>query len=261
VDLFIHNKQAVSAQHIADALRKVGVAQGDTVFVHSSIMHFGMLATAHRSQVLLAIATTLQQAVGNEGTVIVPTFSYSFTKNEVFDVQNTKSTVGDLSNFFRKMPDVVRNEQPLFSVAAWGRHKDAILQIGTHTFDERSIFGIIHQKLNAKILMLGAAFYDHCSFMHHIEYMAGVPYRTPKNYTGIVIKADGSRYQTTTQFTVRDLVLNPIINGTNLKNHLKKMGAFVETPLGAGNIELVHTTPLYSEGYELICQNPYYLLQ
>ena len=37
-----------------------------------------------------------------KGTIIIPTFSYSFTKKEAFDPTNTKSEVGIFSEIFRK---------------------------------------------------------------------------------------------------------------------------------------------------------------
>ena len=37
-----------------------------------------------------------------KGTIIIPTFSYSFTKKETFDPTNTKSEVGIFSEIFRK---------------------------------------------------------------------------------------------------------------------------------------------------------------
>ena len=260
MNLFIHQNTPITAEQIAQALRQVGVAAGDTVFVHSSLMHFGSLAPNPKKELLQAILALLQDAVGAQGTLIMPTFTYSFTKNEPYDVLKSKSTVGSLSEFFRKQPEVTRNEQPLFSVAAWGKNQDEIHKIGSNTFDESSIFGVL-RRLNAKVLMFGAEFYDHCTFFHHIEYMAGVPYRYLKTFEGEVITQHGTSYHTATQYNVRHLNQNVVTDGKRLKAHLQSLGLLEEVMVGNGSLELVRCQPFFEQGLKMIASDPHFMVR
>ena len=58
-----------------------------------------------------------------EGTVIVPAFSYSATKGEVFDVQETPSDVGLFAEKFRLAEGIDRSQHPIFSVSHIGRRQ------------------------------------------------------------------------------------------------------------------------------------------
>ena len=62
----------------------------------------------------------LDEVLGPKGTIVIPTFTYSATKGKPFIVEETPSTVGDLTEFFRKQPGVLRSCDPIFSVAVRG---------------------------------------------------------------------------------------------------------------------------------------------
>jgi len=63
-----------------------------------------------------------------KGIILIPTFSYSFTKNEVFDPINTKSDVGIFSEIFRKKKNVFRTNHPNFSFAIKGNQSENYLK-------------------------------------------------------------------------------------------------------------------------------------
>ena len=67
------------------------------------------------------------QVLCSEGTVLVPTYTYSFCENQIFDVKNTPSTIGPVTEFFRKQKNILRSKDLIFSVAVIGPKKENFL--------------------------------------------------------------------------------------------------------------------------------------
>src|SRR6266436_1109902 len=117
----------ISPSDVTDALLSIGVKPGGVVMVHPdaivaaqfpSIDGSNMDGSNHERLDLLIDA--MLAAVGANGTLVTPTFSYSFTKGEVFNVRNTPSAVGMVSERFRKRPGVHRTADPIFSFTCSG---------------------------------------------------------------------------------------------------------------------------------------------
>ena len=75
--------------NIVDALYKVGIKRGDTICVHSELLKFGIFKLP-REEYMQAYIDALLEVIGEEGTLLMPTFSYSFCKGEIYDIENTK---------------------------------------------------------------------------------------------------------------------------------------------------------------------------
>ena len=52
----------------------------------------------------------------------MPTFTYSYRRNEVFDVSRSVSINGVFSEYIRKLDGVYRNDDPLVSFAGIGKN-------------------------------------------------------------------------------------------------------------------------------------------
>ncbi|WP_089503411.1 AAC(3) family N-acetyltransferase [Campylobacter pinnipediorum] len=48
---------------------------------------------------------------------MMPTFTYSFCDRDIYDKEKSKSKVGILGEFFRKLKGVYRTDDPIFSFA------------------------------------------------------------------------------------------------------------------------------------------------
>ena len=110
------------------ALVELGVVAGDVVMVHSAFDSF----LGFQGGPVDAIRT-LQQVVGARGTLMMPTIPFRGTAVEyalgdpVFDVRQTVSRMGLLTELFRRSPGVVRSIHPTHSVAVWGNRAEAII--------------------------------------------------------------------------------------------------------------------------------------
>ena len=246
----------IYCQDFVNAIRKTGIRKGDAVFAHSSVSAFGKLCTSDRNFLLQSLTDSLKECVGDEGMIIMPTFTYSFDKNQTYDADNTKSTVGILTEFFRKQKDVKRTLHPNHSVAVWGKHKEDLLNIGKDTFDDDSIFGKLH-KLNGKIVFLGAPFQS-CTFAHYIEQKHNVPYRRMSRFRGKII-SHGKAYDDEITFYNRySFFFNSF---ARFEHHLLDKGLMKTVKVGDGNILMVESSTMFKEGCKLLDDDKYYFLK
>ena len=168
----------VTREQIADALRELGLAPGDSVFVHSSLSRFGRVEGGAEAVCLAVI-----DAVGPEGTVLMPAFTFDYVKaqNPVLDIERDPSCVGLIPETFRTRFATHRSRHITHSVAAAGARAEWFTSGHTRdAFCRESPLGRLIQA-QGHLLLLGVD-YNVCTFFHAIELALPVPYMgmTPK---------------------------------------------------------------------------------
>ena len=171
-----------SLDRLTRDLKAMGISRGDLLVVHSSFKSLG-----HVEGGAACVIAGLKAAVGEEGTLVFPTFTYATSyESSFFSNTETPSCVGYLSEFFRKSEGVLRTNHPTHSVAIWGALRDALNE-GVELDDTPMGPHAPYRKFaryGAKILMLGCSL-SHNSILHAVEELAGVPYalRGHQEYT------------------------------------------------------------------------------
>lgn len=239
-----------------NALKAIGIKKGDVIFVHSSVSAFGKLQIFDDTLLMQTLTDALKESVGEQGTIIMPTFSYSFWKNKTYDVENSKSEVGVLTEYFRKQTDVSRTLHPNHSVAVWGKHKDFLLKVGKDTFDKNSIFGKL-RNLHGKIVFFGAPFQS-CTYVHYIEQMHTVPYRYMRKHHGKIINK-GKEYKD--EITVYYKYFPFFTLLSLLEKQLLEKKLMKEIALGKGKIQVIEADTLLKEGTSLLDNDIYSFLK
>lgn len=156
---------------LAALLTQLGLRAGDTVLVHTSYGRFeGFTGTA------VDVIEVIQQQVGPSGTIVMPTLPFrgsavGYAKlGQITDLGRAPSTTGLVTEIFRRMPDVVRSIHPTHSVAAWGRHAEALVR-EHHRASTPCGTGTPYLRLldyDGKVLFLGASARA-MTFYHGIE--------------------------------------------------------------------------------------------
>ena len=110
-------KDWFSADRITEDLRQLGVRKSTTLLVHSSLSSMGFVVGGAP-----AVIRALRAAIGPEGTLVMPTHSWERAGRGdfSFDLLETPSCVGAISEAFRTMPGVTRSLHPTHSVAVIG---------------------------------------------------------------------------------------------------------------------------------------------
>lgn len=120
-----------STNELIAKMCKMGMKKGSVVFIHSSMTEFyNFTGTAEE------LIEKIIEIIGEDGTLMMPAYPKSklqlLTSDEnkdriVFDVNNTPSGAGYLSEVFRKYPGVRRSINLQHSVCAYGKLADYFL--------------------------------------------------------------------------------------------------------------------------------------
>ena len=193
----------------------------------------------------------MDDVLGTEGTLVIPTFTYSATIDEPFIVEETPSTVGDLTEYFRKMPAVKRSRDPIFSVAAIGKRSRQFSEVKIEdSFGKDSIFDLLDQT-NAWLCNLATKFL--VTHTHFVEQAVGVDYRYFKNYEYRIIE-NGVEQKGVLKYYVRDLKRESEMELALLEKRLKEKEQFQTGKIGRFSVSLVSSKDFRREAEYLISE-------
>jgi aminopeptidase-like protein/aminoglycoside N3'-acetyltransferase len=182
----------------------LGIQPGDTLFVHSSYSSLSQTPGGMENGPQTVIDALLS-ILGENGTLIMPTFNYDFLRGEKWDIRSTPSQMGILTELVRKDPGAKRMFHPIYSVAAIGRLADEIETVRSDDcFGDTTIFKKLRD-WNAKIVVIGLPYSKSFTFLHHCEQMANVDYRYLKEFSGTAIDQAGIPHEMNITMFVRDV--------------------------------------------------------
>lgn len=171
---------------IVKDLQNIGVAKGDTVLVHSSLSRIGKLQDGPKT-----LVDALFEVVGAEGNVLMPTspnnvYQLNYIRNTPhFDVKNSPSKTGKITEYFRTLPDAVRSIHPTEPVSAIGPKARYFTEghFGQLTpYNENSPFFKV-SKDGGKILYIGVTLSMAGTNLHTLE--DAVDFKFPVYYSEI----------------------------------------------------------------------------
>ena len=161
---------SVTKCEIYGGLRGLGVESGASLVVHSSLSRLGWVDGGAD-----AVVDALLDAVGPEGTIMMPTFT---RYDAPYDPDGSPSTTGAITEAFRTRRPAVRSPHPTKSVAAIGPDAAALVEehdLGNSLGPHSPLHRLIDDR-DGDILLLGV---DHTknSALHVAERLADLPYR------------------------------------------------------------------------------------
>ena len=173
-----------SLKDLIRLFKNLKIDKGDTLLVHSNIATLGLIKNGQES-----ILKALMEVIGPNGNLVVPTFTFSFCKKEVFDIKDTRSKVGIFTDFLRQVPGAIRSSHGITSFASLGNDSTELMKLNDKSsYGNGSVPGNLI-KANCKILQLGV---PNISHTHYIEQMIGVPYRFEKKFKGKIREGNKS---------------------------------------------------------------------
>lgn len=167
-------------QSLAVDLKALDIAEDDLIFVHSSFKSLGEVYGGAES-----VIGAMEDAVGSEGMIVMPSFNLIGGRDERaarWSVADTSSSVGWITEFFRRMPGTFRSDHYSHSTAARGKGAegfvaDHLSNEGPVTPWDREPWGRTHGRKapmlkayarDGHILMLGVN-YETSSYCHVVE--------------------------------------------------------------------------------------------
>jgi aminoglycoside 3-N-acetyltransferase len=262
VPLYVYdNGKEIFFKDIVQAILNAGVTAGDTAIVHVDLGAFGKLGKIFDRTIFANIFTeAFLEVLGSEGTLLTPTFTYSFCKGEVYNPTSTPSTIGLYSEEFRKRPDALRSPHPIFSVAAIGKRAEEVTQnIGKNSFGVGSVYDKLHHIENSKYIVVGVPYWV-CTQVHYVERLLEVPYRYVKNFSG-VINIGGNEFEESYEYYVRYLDRDVNTTFDKIEKHLIDNGFLRKVSLGLSHISTVKNIDIWNESTQLLKDNPLLFLK
>lgn len=242
------------------ALQAAGITRGAVCIVHVSLLQLGRLVdkTGSLPQDWLHL---LQEQVGPEGTLILPAFTYSYCRHEVFDPLTTMSSVNLLANYAISQHLGYRTLDPNFSYLILPGNESSAQQVAAYRFSnvsfdfEPSIVALAYQ-LSAEPRLVSVRTeheFDRFTCYHLVDQELGRPCRFMKRFVGQT-KLAGQLKTTASYFYCR-------LNVPNSSFDFVPLAAPLTARLGAGGI---YSVPLRTklEHYRAgIAADPWWAVQ
>ena len=188
---------------IVEALKLAGVKSGDSVFSHSNVAFFGIPECDLTYEAIYQMwKRAFLSVLGPEGTLVMPTFSYTFCRKKVYDPLTTPGDCGVLSEMMRQDPEAVRSEDANFSIVAIGKNAKHFTENSPeHSFGKDCFFERFY---SAGGLFVNLNVHPASTFIHYVECMSKVPYRWHKPFPGEIL-LNGKLYKRQYYHFVYDL--------------------------------------------------------
>lgn len=164
--------ESLTVNQLVDNLNAIGIVEGDTLLVHSSLSKIGYLENGPQTFI-----DALMKVIGETGNLLMPTspnnvYQLNYIQNTpFFDVLNSPSKTGAITECFRKMDGVVRSLHPTEPVSAFGPlaeyfTKDHFNQLTP--YNKNSPFYRVGEK-KGKILYVGVTLSMAGTSLHTLE--------------------------------------------------------------------------------------------
>lgn len=159
------------ADKLSNAIHNLGVSSGDTLMVHSSFRPDNGFRGGYKD-----IVQVLKNIVTEDGLLVMLSMPYTdssrafLQRGKPMNVRRTPSSMGLISEIFRRNKEVKRSLNPIHPLLAWGKEAESFLadhEQCKHSFGSGSPFEkLLHR--NAKILCFDVGF-EFITFTHFVE--------------------------------------------------------------------------------------------
>jgi aminopeptidase-like protein/aminoglycoside N3'-acetyltransferase len=256
-------KLTYTGADLVDGLRRTGIRSGDIVFCQVSHDALGPAACGPSPEAQYDLLTSsLREAIGPDGTLLLPSFSLSFERNEDYDVEHTPSAQGTWSDsrgfleYFRHLPGAIRSDDPNRSVAALGPMAEKLLAGLPNSSYGRDCVHDRLLKAGGKVCGIGVSLAQ-VEFLHFIEEEMEVPFRYKKLFTGRICQ-NGNARKLGWITSVPIQAENAVRDDSRLKEIAQSENQYHVANVGAGEVFLIDCAGFYALGRREIAQDPWF---
>ncbi|MDT0645910.1 AAC(3) family N-acetyltransferase [Zunongwangia sp. F260] len=218
---------------IEGIFKEVNIPKNEILFLHVKLKGIAdQIPYPNLSKQIIAVLDDLYQPK----TILIPTFTYSYTKSGIFNKLSSNSEVGRFGEEIRNQFDPVhRTSNPVFNVIDTNRYFEKFELKEESAFGEDSLMHLLHNLGHVVININVDEFIS--TYLHFLEYHYKVPYRYNKNFPGEVILSDEDKKEINYQYHVRDLDKHTSWDRHKIKTTLHKEGGLKIHQ--SGNVEVV----------------------
>ncbi|MDY3739999.1 MAG: AAC(3) family N-acetyltransferase [Selenomonadaceae bacterium] len=186
------------------------IKKNDNLWISSELFKFALVCKKEEIEFDgNKLIDAFQSKIGENGTILIPTFNFDFSNKGYYDIRKSKSQVGILGNIALARDDFKRTKHPMHSFAVWGKYKNVLTEMeNKHAFgiDSPFSFCVGHK---VKQIIIGTDYNHALTFMHYVETLCDVPYRFPKSFTGTYVDENGNSTERSYDYAARYLEIEP----------------------------------------------------
>lgn len=249
----INSEAAFVTQSLTTALRPL-LRGENTVIIHSALSKLGFPKNDSYIQGVLDFLTQLVQ----EGkTVLLPSFTFSFSKRKEYSYTDPSET-GVLADLARTRLHFTRTKNPMFSFVVEGPQKDIYLNTRSDSGygDGTAVSKLVSEDL--AVVMLGAK-WDCCTVIHAMEEQTQVPYRTYVEWNYPVNFGNGVEEHKFMAF-VRSAEYKTTLAFENIREVLVQHGELRQSRLNNTVLEAANAKTVADLAGRMIAENPFYFV-
>jgi len=252
-------KYDYNQKSIIKALKKIGIKKNDVIFCHSDISLLGVPnSSLSKKNFFSFFLNAFFKVLGNGGTLIIPTFTYSFSNKKIYDPFFSKTICGFLSACAIKHNSGKLYLDPNLSCIIFGNKKNFFSQNPSkNSYDEESLFARFFA-INGKIcnINLDAG----STFLHYLERKLNVDYRFDKTFFG-KIKISNTYKKTFSTIFVKHKENQKQTCFKKFTQYAKKNNFYKKTNLGKGFIGTITARDCYTILNKKLIKNPFFLFK
>ena len=235
-----------------ELIESLGIKKGDKVWLSSELLKLVLICKKIKIEFNASkLLDYFQEAVGKDGTLLLPTFCFEFSNNKRYDYVYSKGITGALGNVALARKDFVRTQHPMHSFAVWGKDQELLCAMNNkHAFGIDSPFEYCRVN-NVKQIMLGTDYVHAMTFVHYAENMCGVPYRFAKRFTGIYVTRGGKEEERSYDYAARRLDVGTIEKFNRIGLILEEKGIAESSNYKGYISHIVHL----GDSYHIICND------
>jgi len=223
-----------------EIVEQFNIKKGDNIWLSSEIIGLAMVFKKNKERLNQnMLLDAFIDAVGEKGTIIIPTFNFDFSNHGHYDYIKSKGTTGALGNTALLRDDFKRTKHPLHSFAVYGADRDYLCAMNNdNSFGTDSPFGYCI-KNHVKQIILGTDYEHALTFMHYAEAVCNVPYRYMKTFHGTYTDENGICEERDYIYPVRRLEIRPSECSNLIGRIFEEKGIAIKSELyGISSIKL-----------------------
>lgn len=230
-----------------DYPKYMNIEKGDIVFISSDTKR--MLYDAMRNKIPLKLDDFIDgliDAVGDDGTVIFPTYNWGFCRGEEFDYNITPCETGVLGELALKHSGFQRTKHPIYSFAVYGYYREKLVSMNnSDSFGIDSPFAFF-RRMNVNNYVIDVSLKHSFTFVHFAEEQSGVvKHRYIKNFVGNYVDENGNREERTYSMFVRDLDMDVETTIDPIQDDFLQLGAEEIIKINSSEIKYIKLGEAY----------------
>ena len=231
-------------EDIAALISNAGIQAGDFVWLFADVTKMALhyRRAGERFDPNLLIDAVLE-AIGPEGTLILPTLNFDLRTGESWNREKTAGVCGALSEIARRRRDFERTKNALHSFVVKGKLRDKLFECDhLCSYGKGSVFELMHTE-NCTLLSIDLSLHNSFTFIHYIEEIERVPYR----YDRVVKVNVGDKVEQFRIFSKKagySLDLHPLEMVLREKRLIKDLS---EQPFSVWTMDLANSIPAVQE--------------